>query len=273
MSKTDGTNDKINAVTGKKISDDAKTNDINRQYEKALNTKDKPQRDPSNSRALRVPAERQIQIAEKKIKERREKRVDNLKPTNRQTRLNRLLRNRNTNKNLLIDENHDDFDNTQDQNNHRKKELVPDIDFENQSNQEQNNDNNDDNNNQETDKNITAHYKQNKGDLYIDSVDLVKKDNQLNPNSQEYLSFLKKFVNNFDTIPPNEVIIQKAIVNDTIGQMFDQFLMGMNSFDKNTKQHQTFGQGAHLCQKILISLKHDDMPTAQTLIKRLLPKR
>jgi hypothetical protein len=101
----------------------------------------------------------------------------------------------------------------------------------------------------------------------------ASQDTKQNPNSAEYLEFLKTFVTEFNTIPENEMIIQKAMVQDTITQMFDQFLIGMNNFDKTTKQHHVFGQGAHLCQKILISLKNDAMSDALLHIKRLIPKR
>ena len=86
------------------------------------------------------------------------------------------------------------------------------------------------------------------------------------------MAFLKIFVTEFNTIPENEMLIQKAMVQDTITQMFDQFLIGMNNFSKTTKQHHVFGQGAHLCQKILIALKNDNMTDAVLLVKRLIPK-
>lgn len=260
MSKKDGINDKVNTITGKANPDDSpNNNDVHKHYEKALTTSPASRRDPSNARALVVLPKTQKEVTEKKVKERAEKRAN---------RENRLRQNRNNRRYSLNNDNNynNDDDDILNENQHLKT-LIPNVDANSQSNDDQQQKDNKDG--KDTLSHIgDTHYQ---GQLYSDILPETKK-HTLNKNSKEYFEFLKNFVNHFDEIPLDEIIIRKAMVQDTIGQMFDNSLEGMNSFEKTTKQHQIFGQAAHLCQKILISLKHDDMPTANALIKRLIPK-
>lgn len=206
-----------------------------------------------------IPPEKQKIILEKKQEIRREQRLRDQKLTRQQLHRQRRKEQKK----------YHDFDNEHDDESSeiaQEKENLTDIHFGKNSNNQQNNQNQDDNDDNNND-NI-GFYK---------SDELIEKSNNsdLNiiKNTQNYLKFIKNFVNQIDILDENQMTIQKAMVSDTITQMFDQFMMGMNHFPRQTKQHQIFGRGAHLCQKILLSLKDNNLNEAKSLMSKIIPKR
>ncbi|MFT6212069.1 MAG: hypothetical protein ACJARD_000185 [Alphaproteobacteria bacterium] len=138
-------------------------------------------------------------------------------------------------------------------------DLETNINFSNQSDD----DDDDDNQNDET---INQYSAMEKGNLQESS-------GSFSDNKQDYMNFLSDFIHNIATLNPADLAQQKAMTQDIIMQMFNQFIEGMQQFDKDTKQHHVFGRGARLTQEILRNLKANDMVSAQMLIEKIIVKK
>lgn len=272
---SDNKNDKLDSLSKTKSSNN-KNDDksLNKQYESALKeTKlDKPSSHPRQASATSViynknhqpmsPAERKVFLKQQELK-RREQRLEKQRLTPRQERNQHRAR-----RDKYNHDNDDSFDEDASHDNHSEINTT-NSDFGNNSGNQQQGDK-DDNNDNHGD-NVTRYRHT---ELDSDTQQAHNKNGiQLGQNSQDYLKLLKDFTVNVDRMDDMTLTVQKSMVADTIGQMFDQYIMGMESFSKETKQHHVFGQGAHLCQKILIALKQNNMTEANTLIKKIIPKR
>jgi hypothetical protein len=275
---SDNKNDTLKPASHKKSSGSKDADDhINTEYDKAFKdtqqnkVSPKSKQEPASSVAIpknnklshhhaMSPEERKAFLKQQALN-RREQRLREQRLTPRQTRNTRRTH---RDKNNIDSENDCDDDISTD--NHSEFDTV-NIDFGNNSGNNQQGNNNDDDNHNKT----IGQFHNNELD---NTTDHEKNTSglQLSRNSQDHLNFLKDFTLNCDSMNDVELTVKKAMVSDTISQMFDQFIMGMNSFSKDTKQHHVFGQGAHLCQKILIALKHNHMLDAKTLIQKIIPK-
>ncbi len=274
---SDNKNDTLKPASQKKVSSskDADAH-INTEYDKAFQSTNpdklssKSKQESASSVTIQKnnklphhamsPEERKAFLKQQALN-RREQRLREQRLTPRQTKNNRRT---NRDKNNIDSENNVDDETSTD--NHSEFTTV-NIDFGNNSGNNQQGNNNDDDNHSKTigqfhnnELDNTTHHAHNKSGV------------QLGKNSQDHLNFLKDFTLNYNSMNDVELTVKKAMVSDTISQMFDQFIMGMNSFSKDTKQHHVFGQGAHLCQKILVALKKNQMLDATTLIQKIIPK-
>jgi len=139
-------------------------------------------------------------------------------------------------------------------------DLEANISFSNQS------DDDDDNQDNQNDETINQYSAMEKGDIQESS-------GSFSDNKQDYMNFLSDFTHNIATLNPDDLAQQKAMTQDIIMQMFNQFIEGMKQFDKDTKQHHVFGRGARLTQEILRNLKANDMVSAQMLIEKIIVKK
>ncbi len=235
---SDKKNDKLNIGSGKKTTSDNKADDaLNKAYEKAL-TQKRPLTKEEHKIFLR---QQQAQRREQRLKEQKISRRQN------------NIRSRGRKKSIDNDNLNHDFDD--DVLNHNNKEIY--LNQDNHSDDGQGNHNGDNNHNL---------------DMITPKAQKTSTPQEI-MNKQNYIKLLAEFTDNYNNLSTVESDVKKAMVFDTITQMFDQFIMGMNEFSKDTKQHHVFGRGANLCQKILRSLKNDNIPEAQELIKKIIPKR
>ncbi len=264
---SDNKNDTLKPASHKKISSSKDTDThINSEYDKAL-PKSKQETASSvtihkNNKSPHAmsPEERKAFLKQQALNRREQRLRENRLTPRRTSHTRRTHRDENNS------DSENDFDNETSTDN-LSKPTTADIDFNNNSGNNQQGNNNDDDNHNKTigqfhnnQLDNTTHHAHNKSGL------------QLGENSQDHLNFLKDFTLNYNSVTDVELSVKKAMVSDIISQMFDQFIMGMNNFSKDTKQHHVFGQGAHLCQKILVALKHNHMLDATTLIEKIIPK-
>jgi hypothetical protein len=272
---SDNKNDKLDSLSKAKVLNNKKDDEsVNKQYESALKETKPDKSSPKAKQASTAsvlynknhqpmsPAERKVFLKQQELK-RREQRLEKQRLAPRQERSQRLTRRDKHNH-----DNDDSFDDDASHDNHSEINTT-NSDFGNNSGNQQQGDK-DDNNDNHGD-NVTRHRH---NELHSNPQEAQNESGtQLGQNSQAHLEFLKDFIANVDTMDEVTSNVHKAMLKDVIGQMGNQFIVGMESFSKETKQHHVFGQGAHLCQKILIALKQNKMTEANTLIKKIIPKK